>query len=188
MQIDKDELLEQAKELLKKSGFYLKDNKLYDKSGNRVEFELLTNAGNTQREATGVSIKEDLQKLGMKVNFKPVEFNSLVAKLSNTYDWDAILIALTGNPLEGTWVSEGSGDKIEITDDDQMIIRPEEGDRFTEIRCNVDTKTKILTVAEGPLDSDIIQPGTYNYNIEQDTLTLTEREYGEQLVFVREQE
>ena len=94
----------------------------------------------------------------------------------------------TGNPLEGTWVSEGSGDKIEITDDDQMIIRPEEGDQFTEIGCNVDTKSKILTVAEGPLDSDIIQPGTYNYNIEQDTLTLTEREYGEQLVFVREQE
>ena len=68
-----------------------------------------------------------------------------------------------------------------------MIILPEEGDQSTEIRCNVDTKTKILTVAEGPVDSDIIQPGTYNYNIEQDTLTLTEREYGEQLVFVREQ-
>ena len=102
-----------AKELLKKSGFYLKDNKLYDKTGNRVEFELLTNAGNTQREATGVSIKEDLQKLGMKVNFKPVEFNSLVAKLSNTYDWDAILIALTGNPLEphsghNVWTSDGA--------------------------------------------------------------------------------
>ena len=99
-----------------------------------------------------------------------------------------IVKLFTGNPLEGTWVSEGSGDKIEITDDDQMIIRTEEGDQFTEIGCNVDTKSKILTVAEGPLDSDIIQPGTYNYNIEQDTLTLTEREYGEQLVFVREQE
>ena len=102
-----------AKELLKKSGFYLKDGKLYDKFGNRVEFELLTNAGNTQREATGVSIKEDLQQLGMKVNFKPVEFNSLVAKLSNTYDWDAILIALTGNPLEphsghNVWTSDGA--------------------------------------------------------------------------------
>ncbi len=102
-----------AKELLAKSGFYLKDTKLYDKYNNRVEFELLTNAGNTQREATGVSIKEDLQKLGMKVNFKPVEFNSLVSRLSNTYDWDAILIALTGNPLEphsghNVWTSDGA--------------------------------------------------------------------------------
>lgn len=99
-----------------------------------------------------------------------------------------IVKLFTGNPLEGTWVSEGSGDKIEITDDNQMIIRPEEGNQSTEIGCNVDTRSKILTVAEGAPDSDIIQPGTYNYNIEQDTLTLTEREYGEQLVFVREQE
>ena len=102
-----------ARELLKKSGFYLKDNKLYDKYSNRVEFEMLTNAGNTQREATGVSIKEDLAQLGMKVNFKPIEFNSLVSRLSNTYDWDAVLIALTGNPLEphsghNVWSSNGA--------------------------------------------------------------------------------
>ncbi len=105
--------IEYAKELLKKSGFYLKDNKLYDKYSNRVEFEMLTNAGNTQREATGVSIKEDLAQLGMKVNFKPIEFNSLVSRLSNTYDWDAVLIALTGNPLEphsghNVWSSNGA--------------------------------------------------------------------------------
>lgn len=92
--------LDKAKELLKQSGFYLKNNVLYDKNGNKVEFELLTNAGNTQREATGVSIKEDLSKLGITVNFKPVEFNSLVNRLSNTLDWEAIIIALTGNPLE----------------------------------------------------------------------------------------
>ena len=104
---------ELAEELLKKSGFYKKDGILYDKKGNKVEFELLTNAGNTQREATGVSIKEDLSKLGIKVNFKPIEFNSLVNKLSNSLDWDAIIIALTGNPLEphsgyNVWHSEGA--------------------------------------------------------------------------------
>ena len=49
----------------------------------------------------------------MKVNFKPVEFNSLVSKLSNTYDWDAVLIALTGNPLEphsgyNVWSANGA--------------------------------------------------------------------------------
>ena len=92
--------IEKAKELLKQSGFYLKNNILYDKKGNKVEFELLTNAGNTQREATGVSIKEDLSELGITVNFKPIEFNSLVNRLSNTLDWEAIIIALTGNPLE----------------------------------------------------------------------------------------
>lgn len=95
----------------------------------------------------------------------------------------------TGNPLEGRWVSEGSGDTIEITDDGSLIILPEEGGQAVEIRYDVDTRTKVLTVgSEGEVDSDIIQPGTYSYNIEQDILTLTEREYGDQLVFMREQE
>ena len=105
--------LEYAQKLLYESGFYKKDGILYDKKGNKVEFELLTNAGNTQREATGVSIKEDLSKLGIKVNFKPIEFNSLVNKLTNSLDWDSIIIALTGSPLEphsgyNVWHSDGA--------------------------------------------------------------------------------
>ena len=89
--------IDEAKKLLKKSGFYVKNNTLYDKKGNKVEFELLTNAGNTQREATGVSIKQDFEKLGIKVNFKAIEFNSLVNKIVNTADFDCIIIALTSN-------------------------------------------------------------------------------------------
>lgn len=89
--------IEYAKALLSKSGFYNKDGILYDKNGNRVEFELLTNAGNTQREAIGVSIKQDLEALGVKVNFKPIEFNSLVNKLINQADYDAVIMALTSN-------------------------------------------------------------------------------------------
>lgn len=101
-----------AKILLKKSGFTLKDGKLYDKSGNRVEFNLYTNAGNTEREAIGVMIKQDLEDLGMKVNFKPIEFNSLVNKLVSTFDWDMVIMGLTGSPLEpnggkNVWLSDG---------------------------------------------------------------------------------
>lgn len=102
-----------AKKLLKKSGFYYKNNQLYDKFNNKVELELLTNAGNTQREATGVSIKQDLQKIGIKINFKAIEFNSLVNKLSNSLDFDLIIIALTSNinePHSGynVWTPYGS--------------------------------------------------------------------------------
>ena len=107
---DKD--LNKAKELLTKSGFYIKNNKLYDKYGNRVEFNLYTNAGNTEREAIGVMIKQDLEDLGMKVNFKPIEFNSLVNKLVSTFDWDMVIMGLTGSPLEpnggkNVWLSDG---------------------------------------------------------------------------------
>ena len=105
--------VEHAKSLLKKSGFYYKNNELFDKKGNRVKFELLTNAGNTQREATGVSIKQDLENLGIKVNYKAVEFNNLINKLTNYVDFDAIIIALTSNVNEpnsgyNVWTPHGS--------------------------------------------------------------------------------
>ncbi len=108
---DKD--LQKSKDLLKKSGFYT-DNKgkLFDKHGHRVVFDLYTNAGNTEREAIGVMVKQDLEDLGMKVNFKPVEFNSLVNKLVSTNDWDMVIMGLTGSPLEpnggkNVWLSDG---------------------------------------------------------------------------------
>ncbi len=105
--------IEYAKNLLKESGFYL-DNKGYlrDKDGNEVEFDLYTNAGQTEREAAGVMVKEDLRHLGIKINFKPIEFNSLVSKMMSTSDWDMVLMGLTGNPLEphtglNVWNSKG---------------------------------------------------------------------------------
>ena len=99
--------------LLKNSGFDYKYGKLYDKQGNLVEFDLYTNAGNLEREALGVMIKQDLEELGMKVNFKPLEFNSLVNKLTNTCDWDMVIMGLTGSPLEphdgkNVWTSSGT--------------------------------------------------------------------------------
>ena len=102
-----------ARKSLQKAGFILKNGKLYDNKGNRVEFDLYTNAGNLEREALGVMVKQDLEELGMKVNFKPVEFNSLVNKLTNTYDWDMAIMGLTGSPLEphdgkNVWTSKGS--------------------------------------------------------------------------------
>ena len=103
---------EVSEKLLEKAGFHLKNGILYDNGGNRVEFDLYTNAGAIERESIGVMIKQDLEDLGMKVNFKPIEFNSLVNKLSNTNDWDMAIMGLTGSPLEphdgkNVWTSNG---------------------------------------------------------------------------------
>lgn len=109
---DKD--LDKSKELLKKSGYYWdKAGHLIDKFGNHVEFDLYTNAGNTEREAIGVMVKQDLEDLGMKINFKPIEFNSLVNKLMSSLDWDMVIMGFTGSPLEpnggkNVWLSEGT--------------------------------------------------------------------------------
>lgn len=106
--------INKSKELLKKSGFsWDKKGKLFDKDGNKVEFDLYTNAGNTEREAIGVMVKQDLEDLGMKINFKPIEFNSLVNKLMSTLDWDMVIMGFTGSPLEpnggkNVWMSDGT--------------------------------------------------------------------------------
>jgi peptide/nickel transport system substrate-binding protein len=108
--------INKAKALLASAGFTLKPGKdgksqLIDPQGHPVAFTLLTNTGNDQRESTGVSIKQDLEALGMQVDFKPMEFNVLVGKL-NTGDWEAVVMGLTGSPLEphsgaNVWRSNG---------------------------------------------------------------------------------
>ena len=131
-----------SKESLKKAGFYQKNGILYDKDGNRVEFDLYTNAGNLEREALGVMVKQDLEEQGMKVNFKPVEFNSLVNKLTNTHDWDMAIMGLTGSPLEphdgkNVWTSNGSLHMFNMRDpnstlDDRLIWEKELDELFKE--------------------------------------------------------
>lgn len=89
---------EKAKQLLLKSGFsYTQIGQLIDDQSNEVSFNLITNAGNRIREAMGSQIKEDLSKIGIKVNFTPIDFNLLVEKLDNSLDWDCILLGLTGD-------------------------------------------------------------------------------------------
>jgi peptide/nickel transport system substrate-binding protein len=89
--------LRKSKELLLSAGFqYNPKGELLDVKGNRVRFTLLTNAGNQIREAIGAQIKQDLSKIGIQVDFTPIDFNTLVTKLKDTLDWECHLIGFTG--------------------------------------------------------------------------------------------
>jgi peptide/nickel transport system substrate-binding protein len=90
--------LAKARALLKEIGIEDRnsDGLLEDAAGRVVEFTLSTNTGNSVRERTAVLIQDDLKKLGVKLVFQPVEFNTLVAKINNTYDYDCILLGLGG--------------------------------------------------------------------------------------------
>ncbi len=104
--------LAKAARLLEEGGYKKSaDGMLRDRGGNRVEFNLNTNAGNRLREQICSILKEDWEKLGMKVNYRPLEFNSLVEKLMSNFQWDAILIGLTGGhePHNGANVHRSSG-------------------------------------------------------------------------------
>ncbi len=103
---------EKAKKLLLGAGFKYNDQKeLLDEDGNRVRFTLITNAGNKTREAMGSQIKQDLSKIGIKVDFNPIAFGVLVDKLTHSLDWDCYLLGFSGGvePNDGAnvWSPEG---------------------------------------------------------------------------------
>lgn len=108
---DYDYNLETARQLLAEAGYVLRDGQLYDKDGNAIEFSLNTNAGNQLREKLCSILKEDWTKLGMRVNYRPLDFTTLVEKIDHTFDWDAILIGFTGTtePNNGANLLRSSG-------------------------------------------------------------------------------
>ena len=106
--------LEKARRILESIGFKDRDGDgiLEDPEGNDLKFTLITNAGNKERETIGNIIKEDLKKIGIEVHFQPIDFNSLVSRLTSPpYEWEAVIIGLTGSidPHFGRNVWHSSG-------------------------------------------------------------------------------
>jgi peptide/nickel transport system substrate-binding protein len=110
---DYDYNLDEARRLLAAGGYIDRngDGVIEDSEGNPVEFSLYTNAGNQVREKMCSILKEDWTKLGMKVNYRPLDFPALVEKLDTTFDWDAVLIGFTGGiePNNSAAVFRSSG-------------------------------------------------------------------------------
>lgn len=113
----------------------------------------------------------------------------------------------TMNPLEGTWDYEDSDLIMTIKGNNTAIIKwPDEFDDnqiAVSMDYDIDSKTKTFSLrlntdavkkaadSEGISEDVITQAldrldGTYDYNMEQNQLTLTDREYGNQLIFEKE--
>jgi peptide/nickel transport system substrate-binding protein len=91
--------LDSARTLLKAEGFTDQngDGKLEDPDGNAVEFSLVTNSGNSDRKKYCDIIRKDLQNIGITVFVNVLEFNNLIDKIDNTYDWETIVLGLSGS-------------------------------------------------------------------------------------------
>jgi peptide/nickel transport system substrate-binding protein len=85
---------------LKQDGFRLDGETLKDKSGNAVEFSIVTNAGNRARESMATMIQQDLKKIGMKVNVVTLDFNSLLERMTQTYNYEACLLGFLNVELD----------------------------------------------------------------------------------------
>ncbi len=91
---------EAALKALQGEGFRLENGTLKDLSGNDVVFSIITNSGNKYRERMATMIQEDLQKIGIHVNVVTLDFPSLIERMTQTFDYEAILLGLTNVGLD----------------------------------------------------------------------------------------
>lgn len=113
----------------------------------------------------------------------------------------------TGNPIEGIWEGEDTNLVLTIKKDSIVADYAEllgDTDAKVELSYTMDKDAKTITIktedeklqeaaqalGEGIEESELksalgMITTTFEYSMEDDRLTLTEREYGEQLVFVK---
>jgi len=101
-----------ALRLLTQAGFHYDNETLKDRTGNRVEFTLITNSGNPAREKMAAMIQQDLSQIGIKVNIVTLDFPSLMERMTRTFDYEACLLGLVNTDLDPNgvmtvWMSSG---------------------------------------------------------------------------------
>lgn len=69
-----------------------------DDAGNPIAFTLVTNENNSVREHASRIIQEGMRSIGLGVEFRIIDFGELVGQLTNTYDWETVVIGFTGSP------------------------------------------------------------------------------------------
>jgi peptide/nickel transport system substrate-binding protein len=89
-----------ALKALQTDGFRLENGVLKDKDGNEVVFSIVTNAGSKPRERMAVLIQDDLQKIGIHVNVVTLDFPSLIERMTQSFDYEAIILGLTNVDLD----------------------------------------------------------------------------------------
>jgi peptide/nickel transport system substrate-binding protein len=109
--------LERARALLKEAGFSWNagsdgESTLLDSDGKPVEFSILTSSSNADRSKMAALIQDDLKQLGMRVQVVPLEFRSLLDRVTQTKDYDACVMGIASldadpNSDINVWLSSG---------------------------------------------------------------------------------
>lgn len=107
--------LKKAAELLEAEGFIDRngDGVREDPEGKRIEFVVLTNAGNNRRGQISNLVQEDWAQIGIKATFSAIDFNDLVRRNKETFDYESMLLGLGGGGLDpasgmNVWKSAGT--------------------------------------------------------------------------------
>ncbi len=89
-----------AKRRLEAEGFRLRGGTLYDRDGHAVEFSVITNAGNRNRERIASMMKQDLEAIGIRLNVVTLDFPSLIERITQTFNYESCLLGLTNLDLD----------------------------------------------------------------------------------------
>jgi peptide/nickel transport system substrate-binding protein len=92
--------LKKSAEMLEAAGYHMVNGVRVDPRGVPIVFNLMTNTGVPVRDQMCVMFKQDLASLGIKVNYRPLEFTTMVEKLDSNFDWDCTLIGFGGGGVE----------------------------------------------------------------------------------------
>ena len=103
---------------LEAQGFHRSGNILFDRDGHKVEFSMITNAGNKLHERMLALIQQDLSQLGIQLNVLSLDFPSLVERISRSFDYESVLMAFTNIGLDPSeqmniWLSSGRQSPVE---------------------------------------------------------------------------
>jgi peptide/nickel transport system substrate-binding protein len=101
-----------AAHLLDEAGYrMLRPGVRGDPKGNPLVFNLTTNTGVPVRDQMCAILKQDLAALGITVNYRPLEFVTLVKAIDSSFDWDCMLMGFSGGiePNDGANFLRSSG-------------------------------------------------------------------------------
>lgn len=113
------------------------------------------------------------------------------------------------NPLEGTWRGEDADIILNIKGNSSLVATVPEAlegeDIELKLSYTIDKDEKTISIktdeaamekavedSEGQITEEMLENAlgsiltTFDYSVDQDELTLTEREYGEQMLFIKE--
>jgi peptide/nickel transport system substrate-binding protein len=109
--------LEKARTLLKEAGFAWTSGPngepaLVDSDSKPVEFSILTSSTNADRTKMATLIQDDLKQLGVRVQIVPMEFRSLIDRVTQTREYEACVLGLVSfdadpTPEMNVWLSSG---------------------------------------------------------------------------------
>ena len=103
-----------------------------DGAGNEIAITLVTNTDNSVREKVGMVVQQGLQGIGLKADFKLIEFGALVTQLVSSYDWETMVIGLTGG------VDPYSGIGVWHSSEDLHLWHPNQSQPATEWEAEID--------------------------------------------------